>query len=295
MVGPTASGKTDFAIRLAQKYETEIISADARQVYAELNIGTAKPSQPQLNQFKHHFIGSHSIHQVFDAGSFEVEALKVIRSLFEQNDTVVMVGGSGLFVRAVCEGFDDIVPIPEWIRASVIADYQQKGLLFLQEELQSKDPLYFEQVDTQNPMRVMRAVEVLRASGQPFSSFRSQKPAQREFAIHKIGIDWPREQLYERINRRVEAMLEMGLEEEARSLWPLKGLIPLKTVGYTEFFDFFEGLTSRQACIELIKRNTRRYAKRQLTWFRKDANTRWLKPQEMDAFLQDDSFSLKKQ
>jgi tRNA dimethylallyltransferase len=290
VVGPTASGKTNFAIELAQRFETEIISADARQVYRELNIGTAKPTPQQLATVKHHFVSCQSVSQVFDAGSFEQQALEVIRELFEKKDVVVLAGGSGLFVQAVCEGFDDIIPIDESVRENVIADFKQRGILFLQQELKSVDPDYFERVDTQNPMRLMRAVEVFRASGKPYSSFRGNKAKKRDFAITKIGLDLPREQLYERINKRVDAMIKAGLEQEVRELQVYKDLIPLKTLGYTEFFDYFDGKISLPTCIELIKRNSRRYAKRQLSWFRRDVQTKWLTNRGIDLFFDNIDF-----
>ncbi len=294
VVGPTASGKTDFAISLAQKLGTQIISADARQIYRELEIGTGKPTPAQLASVPHYFINSHSIHEDFDAGQFEKQALELLDDLFTKVEAVVMAGGSGLFVQAVCEGFDDIVTVPDSVRAQVIADYHDKGLEFLQNELQNLDPVYFEQIDSQNPMRVMRAIEVMRTSGLPFSAFRRKNLKTRPFRIIKIGMACQREQLYAKINSRVDEMVAAGLEAEARKLWPHKGLISLKTVGYSEFFDYFEGKTDLSTCIELIKRNTRRYAKRQLTWFRRDIQTIWLMPEEREEFIKNLKITHKK-
>ncbi len=267
--GPTASGKTTLGIRLAQHFNTEILSADSRQFYKEMNIGTAKPDVEELSQAKHHFIDSLSIEDNYTVGDYEKDALTLLEQLYSEHDIVIMVGGSGFFIKAVCEGLDEFPDIPTQIRDDLNELFKKEGIQALQAELQQADINYYNQVDLQNPKRLLRALEVYRTTGQPFSTFHHQKKKKRAFIPIYIGIDWDREALYERINLRVDLMLKAGLEEETRTLLPYKDLSALQTVGYQEWLDYFDGHIDKDEAIRLIKRNSRRYAKRQLTWFRK--------------------------
>ncbi|WP_203293022.1 tRNA (adenosine(37)-N6)-dimethylallyltransferase MiaA [Luteirhabdus pelagi] len=275
VVGPTAIGKTALAIKLAQAFNTEIISADSRQFYKEMEIGTAVPSSEELAAAPHHFIQHKSITEAYTVGDFETEALAVLEEFFKEHSVAVMVGGSGLYVDAVVKGLDSFPKVPETIRRSVRSAYENGGLLSLQEELKAKDPLYFEKMDAQNPRRVMRAVEIIRATGRPFSDFHSETEAERFFDSQFIGLTADRELIYERINKRVDIMIENGLVEEAKKLHPQKELNALQTVGYRELFDYFEDKIDKEEAIRLIKRNTRRFAKRQGTWFRKNEAIDW--------------------
>lgn len=267
--GATASGKTAFAIRTALHFNTEIISADSRQFYREMNIGTAKPTPEELAQVKHHFIGHLRIHEAYNVGDFERDASALLEQLFQQYDQVVMAGGSGLFVKAVCEGLDVFPEVPEEIRAGVMEFFENRGLTALQEELRKSDPAYFAEVDLNNPSRLIRAVSVCRASGRPFSSFRRQAARPRFFEPVYIRMDWPREELYRRIDQRVDDMMRRGLLEEARTLYPFRHLPALQTVGYQELFDYFDQKTNLEEAVRLIRQHTRNYAKRQLTWMRR--------------------------
>lgn len=275
--GPAASGKTKLGIDLAQKHQTEIISADSRQFYKEMSIGTAKPTPAELSQVKHHFIDSLSIQQDYNAGQFEKDGLACLQNLFQKHDKVVCVGGSGLYIQALCEGFDDLPDVSPETRQQLKAELEKFGLEKLVHELLKKDELYALKVNQKNPQRVIRALEIIRTTGKTFTSFRQKNVDKRPFQVSKIGIDWDREKLYERINLRVDLMLKEGLEEEVKALYPFKHLNALQTVGYTEFFDYFDGKISKQEAIRLIKRNSRRYAKRQLTWFKRDETTTWIK------------------
>ncbi|MEZ4992106.1 MAG: tRNA (adenosine(37)-N6)-dimethylallyltransferase MiaA [Saprospiraceae bacterium] len=283
--GPTASGKTAFAIRLAKHFNTHILSCDSRQFYREMNIGTAKPTKTELKQAPHHFVDHLSIHQAYSVGDFERDAQALLDLLFEQHPVVILSGGAGLFIKAVCEGLDEFPDVPQAIQEQLQSDYEQKGLVFLQEELARTDPDYHQQVDLQNPHRLLRALSVIRATGLPFSSFRRQESTPRSFRSIYLQMDWPREVLYERINRRVDQMLEAGLEEEARQLFPLSHLNALQTVGYQELFDHFKGGISLEEAVELIKRNSRRYAKRQLTWLRRDGFWRLFSPSQFEQAI----------
>lgn len=276
IAGPTASGKTALAIELAKYFSAEIISADARQFYQEMNIGTAKPTIQELSLVKHHFVNSHSIHDTYSVGDYEKDVIFFLENYFKKSDIAIMVGGSGMYIRAVCEGVDKYPDVPHEIRLELQDEFQKYGIEFLQKELKICDPEYYEKVDLQNPHRLIRAIEVFRASGKPFSSFQNNKKTERPFKIIKIGLNWEREQLYERINLRVDQMIENGLEKEARSLFNLKHLNALQTVGYQELFSYFEGIISREEAINLIKQNTRNYAKRQMTWFRKEKELVWV-------------------
>lgn len=285
IVGPTGSGKTDLSIRLAQHYQAPILSTDSRQFYRGIPIGTAQPTKEQLEAVEHHLIASHDLENCLNCGSYETLALKTLDQLFLQHENVVAVGGSGLYVQALCEGMDDLPTADEALRSTLAERLEREGLESLTAQLKDLDPRYWEQVDRQNPARVLRALEVCLQTGRPYSEQRTGHKQQRNFNILKIGVDMPREVLYERIDRRVEMMMEEGLEQEARRVYPLRHLNSLQTVGYKELFQYFDGEISRQEAVELIKRNSRRYAKRQLTWFRRDPQIRWFHPTEFEAIV----------
>jgi len=283
IAGPTAIGKTAAAIQLAQHYHTEIISADSRQFYQEMSIGTAKPSPEELAAAPHHFIGSHSIKDDINVGDFEREGLALLDDLFTKHNVVIMAGGSGLYIKAITEGFDDLPEADPAIRENLNTMFAEHGIGALQERLQLADPEYYTRVDLQNPQRLIRALEVFESTGQPYSSYRTGNHRQRPFNIIKIALDMPREELYERINKRVDIMMESGLLDEVTQLLPYRHLNALNTVGYSEIFDHIDGKTDLSAAIALIKQNTRRFAKRQLTWFRKDKDTHWFHPTDIPA------------
>lgn len=285
VTGPTAVGKTALSIHLAQHFNTEIISADSRQCYRELNIGVAKPADAELNAVKHYFINSHSIHDNVNAAAFEQLSLQWANEIFSRGNTAVMVGGTGLYIQAFCKGLDDIPPVSAEIRSVILKGYQQHGIQWLQQKIGELDPLFSESGETGNPQRMMRALEVVMGTGRSILSFHSIEGRQRPFNIVKIGLDVPRQQLYERINQRVDVMVEQGLVQEAKALFPSRHLNALQTVGYTELFEHFEGKASLQAAIELIKQHTRNYAKRQLTWFRRDAEVTWFSPNDKAAIV----------
>ena len=287
VVGPTAVGKTEVALRLAAHFHTEIVSADSRQIFREMEIGTAKPTTAERSRVPHHFIDSRSIMDSYDAGTYGTEALDLLKTLFHRYGYVVLCGGSGLYVKALLEGFDDLPEVPAHIRETVIADYGRTGLEGLQEELRQYDPDYFEVVDHRNPQRLMRAIEVIRHSGKPFSGFHSKIRKELPFDVIKIGLDIDRDVLYGRIDARVDGMVAAGLFEEAEQLFTHRQLSPLQTVGYQEIFGFLEGLYDRDEAIRLVKRNSRRYAKRQLTWFRKDKSIRWFHPDDWSAIVKE--------
>ncbi len=286
VVGPTGSGKTDLSIRLARYYAAPVLSTDSRQVYRGMPIGTAQPSVDQLQAAEHHFIASHDIKDNLSCGEYEVQALERLEKLFADHDYVVAVGGSGLYVRALCEGMDDLPQADESLRAELGRRLEAEGVGALAEQLRELDPVYYEVVDRSNPARVVRALEVCLQTGRPYSEQRTGERRSRPFGIVKIGVDLPRSELYDRINRRVDRMLADGLEAEARAMYPYRELNALQTVGYREFFDYFDGRTSYDEAVELIKRNSRRYAKRQLTWFRRDPEIRWFRPDDDDAILE---------
>lgn len=275
IIGPTAVGKTAFAISLAQALHTEIISADARQCYGEMNIGVARPSTSELAALPHHFIASHSINDTINASVFERYALDKVEVLFKTKDAVVMVGGTGLYIKAFCEGLDMIPVIDPKIRAEIIQQYEKLGLRWLQKELSVKDPIYWEKGEQQNPQRLMRALEVKLGTGESIVHFQQKNKITRPFNIVKIGLEMPREMLYDRINQRVMNMVEEGLEQEVKSLLPHLHLNALQTVGYSEWQPFFDGKVEKSRVIELIQQNTRHYAKRQMTWFKKDPEIKW--------------------
>jgi tRNA dimethylallyltransferase len=275
IVGPTAVGKTTFAISLAQHLNAEIISADARQCYQELNIGVARPTKHELSLVPHHFIASHSIHEMVNAAVFESYALAKVNELFKKYDSVVMVGGTGLYIKAFCEGLDAIPTIDPSVRESIQKKYSLLGLEWLQKELAQKDPLFWEQCEQQNPQRLMRALEVLSATGNSILTFQQQNKKNRPFDMVKIGLQMPRDLLYERINQRVEKMVSDGLEDEMKNLFPYKDLNALQTVGYHEWLPYFEKKSSINEVVKNIQQNTRHYAKRQMTWFQKVDQIQW--------------------
>jgi len=285
VVGPTAVGKTSLCLNLANRYQAGIVSCDSRQFYREMNLGTAKPSPTELAAAPHYLINSRSIEEDYDVKQFEKEAIALLEKLFAQNGVVIMTGGSGLFADAVTEGFDEMPTIDPQIRQDIINEYQAKGLVFLQKEVKNCDPVYFELVDQQNPQRLMRALEVYRGTGRPFSDFRVKQKINRPFDVIKIGLERPREELYERIESRMDVMIDTGLFDEAEGLFPKRHLNALQTLGYTEVFDFIEGKYDRAEAIRLLKRNSRHYAKRQLTWFKKDADIRWFNPENDSDIL----------
>ncbi|MBO9682745.1 MAG: tRNA (adenosine(37)-N6)-dimethylallyltransferase MiaA [Flavisolibacter sp.] len=278
IAGPTAVGKTSVAIEVAKHFGTEIISADSRQCYKELNIGVARPSEDELRQVPHHFIASHSIHEKITAATFENYALEKADEIFHKNDVLVLVGGTGLYIKAFCEGMDEIPDVPEAVRAEVIRLYQQNGLEWLQQEVARADPGFYSVGETKNPQRLMRALEVWQATGKSILDFRKGKKEERDFDVVKIALHLPKEELHRHIETRVDKMIETGLEDEVRSLIPFQHLNALQTVGYKELFDYFNGETDVHTAIALIKRNTKQYAKRQMTWFKKDQQYRWLQP-----------------
>jgi|UniRef100_UPI00404A9D30 tRNA dimethylallyltransferase len=285
IAGPTAIGKTALAISLAKHLKTEIISADSRQFYREMNIGTAKPSEAELKEVKHHLINSHSVLDQFNAGDFEKESIELINKLFLDHDQVIMAGGSGLFINAVCDGFDQLPVASEEIRDQLNKLFTENGIEFLQERLKKIDPVYYEEVDIFNPQRIIRALEVFESTGKTFSSLRTNIKKQRPFKIVKIGLNTDRKKLYERINLRVDQMIKDGLIEEVESLKSFRHLNPLNTVGYSEIFNYLDGKSTREEAIEKIKQNTRRFAKRQITWFNKSEDIKWFKPNELESII----------
>ncbi len=285
IAGPTASGKTAVAVKIAQYFNCSVISADSRQFFHEMQIGTARPLEDELENVPHYFLADRSIKEEFTVADFEVEALRKIEELFLTNDWVIMTGGSGLFIDAVCNGIDEIPDIDESYRLQLMHEFESKGLEPLILELKERDPELFETIDLQNHRRVIRALEVCRATGKPFSELRKGKRVERPFNIIKTGLLWERDALYDRINKRVDKMLEQGLLAEAKALLPYKGLNALHTVGYTELFRHFAGELSFEEAVSLIKQNSRRYAKRQMTWFRKDKDYHWYEINEIPYLI----------
>jgi tRNA dimethylallyltransferase len=285
VVGPTAVGKTDLCLKLAKKFQTEILSCDSRQFYREMNRGTAKPSADELAEVPHHFINNLSITDAYDVRKYEEEALDLLGNLFQKHRVVILTGGTGLFADVVVNGMDAIPEVAPEIREEIIHEYQSKGLTWLQVAVQEVDPEFYAQVDRANPQRLMRALEIWRGTGLKFSSFRTKNKVKRPFEVIKIGLDRPREELYRRIDSRMEQMLAKGLFAEAEGLFEKRGLNALQTLGYTEIFDFLEGKYDKEELIRLLKRNSRRYAKRQLTWFRRDPLIHWFHPSEEREIL----------
>jgi len=282
IVGPTAIGKTSLSIALAKHFDTSIVSVDSRQLYKEMSIGTAKPSEEERGGIPHYFIDSHSIQEEYTAGQYEYDFLATATKIFEEKDILIAVGGSGLFVKAICDGFDDI-PSDMTIRNEIMTRLDKEGIEKLQEELKKVDPDYYASNDIHNTHRLVRALEVFHLTQKPISSFQTGKKKERPFNIIKIGLTMDRELLYQRINLRVDDMMKMGLLEEIKTLLPYKHLNALQTVGYQEFWDYFEHKRSIEEAVELVKRNTRRFAKRQLTWFKRDDDIHWYTAEEAFA------------
>lgn len=286
IAGATGSGKTDLSIAIAKHYAAPIISTDSRQFYRGIPIGTAQPDKEQLQAVEHHFIASHDLKQDFNCGAYEQEALARLEQLFLKHDYVVAVGGSGLYIKALCEGMDSLPEADAALREELQQQLKSEGVDAMAERLRELDPAYYEVVDRKNPARVVRALEVCLQTGKPYSSLRTGERRERPFNIVKIATDMDRAVLYERIDRRVDIMIEQGLEQEARAVYHLRELNSLQTVGYREMFDYFDGTISLEEAIELIKRNSRRYAKRQMTWLRRDEEFAWFNPAEREKIIE---------
>jgi tRNA dimethylallyltransferase len=285
IAGPTAVGKTSLAINLAKHLNTRIISADSRQCYKELNIGVAKPSPEQLNEVEHYFINSHSIGEEVNASVFEIYALNAVEEIFKSNDFAIMAGGTGLYIKAFCEGMDEIPAIDIAVRNRIIGEYKEKGLPWLQQQVKDHDPLFYTTGEVLNPNRLMRALEVVLSTGRSIFSFHNNDKKTRDFRIIKIGIELPRQELYNNINTRVDEMMRQGLADEVRELLPFRQNNALQTVGYKELFEFLDGAVSETEAVNSIKMNTRHYAKRQMTWFKKDMAIRWFHPLDEHQIL----------
>ena len=278
IVGPTAVGKTSLAVQTALHFKTEIISADSRQCFKELNIGVAKPSAAELAQVTHHFISSHSIQDEMNTGIYEQYALDKINTIFKKQEVAVVVGGTGLYVKTFCQGIDEVPVVDDKIRKKITAEFEWEGLEWLQKEVEKNDPLYYAKGEIQNPHRLMRALEVKLSTGRSIIEFQTQQKKQRPFRIIKIGLELPKEQLHKNINSRVDAMMKAGFLDEVKRLVPHKKLNALQTVGYRELFGHLVGDLEREDAVEIIKINTRQYAKRQMTWFKKDEEVNWCAP-----------------
>ena len=278
--GPTGIGKSHLSIQLAKHFKTEIVSSDSRQIFKELSIGTATPSSNELESVTHHLIHSHSIHENYNASRYETEALEIINELFEKHPIVIMTGGSMMYVDAVCKGIDDQPDVDPAIRKKLSTEFEEKGIEHLRMQLKKLDETYYHQVDLKNPKRLIRALEVCLMTGNPYSSYRKEQIKERPFQILKIGLNTEREKLYQQINKRVDRMMDEGLEQEARTIYPFRHLNSLNTVGYKELFAWFDGEITKEKAIELIKRNSRHYARKQLTWLRKDEQINWFEPDQ---------------
>ena len=285
LLGPTGVGKTDVSIDIASYFKTEIISADSRQFFREMKIGTAVPSEVHLNTIRHHFVGFLSIHDYYSSSLFERDVLELLQKLFSEKDIVVMAGGSGMYIDAVCNGIDDIPDVDPSVRKKYIDKYNEEGIEGLRVTLKLLDPDHYAKVDLKNYKRIIRALEICESAGRPYSTFLKKQRRERDFEIIKIGLERPREELYARINTRVNEMISQGLENEARELYEFRNLNALNSVGYREFFDAVDGKISIEKAVELIKRNSRRYAKRQLTWWSKDKDIRWFNPDQVNAII----------
>ena len=286
ITGPTGIGKTEVSIKVARHFNTEIVSADSRQIFKELNIGTAVPSKEELAAVPHHFIQSHSIEENYNASRYETEALELLDKLFKQKDVLLLVGGSMLYIDAICKGIDIMPDADQEIRASLKKQLEEEGLESLRLQLKTLDPEYYKKVDLKNPNRIIHALEISIQTGKPYSSFRSNTAKQRPFKIVKIALNCDRQVLHNRINLRVDKMMEAGLENEARGVYHKKHMNSLNTVGYQELFAYFDGDISREKAVELIKRNSRRYARKQITWFRRDETVKWFEPTESDRIIE---------
>ena len=286
IVGPTGSGKTSLSIDIARHYSAPIISTDSRQVYRGMAIGTAQPSAEELATAEHHFIADREIFDDFNCGRYEQEALARLEELFSKHDVVVAVGGSGLYIQALCDGLDALPEADDELRQELKHRLENEGIESLVAQLRELDEKYVEEVDVYNPQRIVRALEVCLVSGRPYSELRRGSVAQRNFDIIKVGTEMDREALYDRINRRVDIMLRDGLLSEVEALLPHRHLNSLQTVGYREFFDYFDGKCSLEESVELVKRNSRRYAKRQMTWFRRDESIAWFSPERVEEIIE---------
>ena len=290
IVGPTAVGKTAVAIELARHFNTEVVSADSRQFYKEMSIGTARPVPEEMGGVVHHFVGSHSIKDDYDVGAYEKEALHCLNQLYKTRDIVILAGGSGLFVEAVCRGFDDLPKGTPKLRHKLAERLSREGIESLQSTLKVQDPLYYNQVDLNNPQRLIRALEVIESTGTSFSAYRLGRATPRPFQVIKIGLEMNRAALYRRIDHRVDLMIEAGLFEEAASLYQYRQLNALQTVGYKEIYGYMDGEYGREEAIRLLKRNSRRYAKRQLTWFKRDKSVQWFQPGNLAEIIKSFEF-----
>lgn len=286
LLGPTGVGKTKLSIELAKYYDTEIISCDSRQIYKEMSIGTAVPDQQTLETIPHHFIQSHSIHDYYNASKFEVEVLEKLELLFQKRDIVIMTGGSMMYIDALCKGIDDLPEVDIELRNSLMQRMETEGIESLRNELRYYDPIYYNEVDLRNPKRILHALEICLMTGKPYSTFRTNQPKERLFNIIKIGLNLDREDLYNRINHRVDLMFDEGLEQEAKNLYPFRHLNSLNTVGYRELFDCFDGNITLGEAREKIKANSRKYARKQLTWFRSDSEIEWFTPKMKDEIIE---------
>lgn len=283
IVGPTGIGKTSLSIRLARHFKSEIISSDSRQFYRELKIGTAAPTQAELSEVPHHLVGNISIFDYYNVQKFEMDSLQILDGLFAKYGVAFLVGGSGLYVDALCHGIDDIPDVRPEIREQVLEQWKKEGIDGLRFDLKKLDPEHYARIDLRNPKRIIRAVEVCLSTGKPFSSFHQNIQQKRPFEIIKIGLNTDRQELYHKIDQRVDLMMEQGLLEEAKLFYPHKNLNALNTVGYKELFEYFDGKHSLDTAVELIKRNSRRYAKRQITWFARDKSTHWFDVSAFEA------------
>jgi tRNA dimethylallyltransferase len=285
IAGPTAVGKTDLCVKIAKLLDTEVVSADSRQFYRELAIGTAKPTLKEMDGVKHHFVDSHSIHDYYSVGDFERDCLAVLEEIFQKKDVAILTGGSGMFIKMITDGIDEMPKVNLELRQKLAQRLENEGLEVLANELKNLDPLYYEQVDIQNTQRVLRALEVCISTGQPFSSFRKNQKVERPFKMIKIALERPREQLYARIDKRMDIMLDNGLEAEAKSVMDFREHYALKTVGYREIYEHLDGEYDREEMVRLLKRNSRRYAKRQMTWFKNQDEFQWFDAKDETGIL----------
>jgi tRNA dimethylallyltransferase len=285
LLGPTGVGKTELCLSLAEELNTEIVSCDSRQFFRELKIGTAAPTEAQIQRVKHHLVGNLSIFDYYSCGRFEIDALKKLDELFQSKDVVLMTGGSMLYIDAICKGIDDIPNVDQELRDSLHERYANEGIDNILAELKLLDPEYYDMVDKKNHKRIIHALEICLTSGKTFSSFRKETAKERPFDIIKIGLNLPREELYERINKRVDIMFEEGLMDEAKTYYPHRNLNSLNTVGYKELFEYFDGNLDLDFAKNMIKQNSRRYAKKQLTWFNRDKDINWFRPDQQEEIL----------
>jgi tRNA dimethylallyltransferase len=285
LLGPTGVGKTALSIAIARRIGSPVISADSRQIYKELPVGTAAPSKEQLTLVKHYFIATHTLSDYYSASMFEEEAVSLINKLHESQPFLLLCGGSMMYIDAVCKGIDEMPAITPEIRKALWEQYDKEGLAPILEELEKSDPIHYSEIDRMNYRRVIHAVEICRMTGKPYSSFRTNKVKERPFKICKIGLILERAELFDRINKRVDEMIGEGLTEEARRIYPVRNLNSLNTVGYKELFLYFDGIYTFDEAVEKIKRNTRVYARKQMTWFKRDAGIKWFHPDNKDAIL----------